>query len=180
MLFSVLLSILLASLELVSQKKVDRGRQCSLLAGRRVLHQWGTICGRHLDEKPRRTMTAQVDTHVIPLIIGKPIHWTPTCVTDVVNGPEEQSQRRRCEPAEQDLVSRFLAWVRNRKFHVSFGPSKQRPNIRSSGSWPFRQKHIDNNSLLRKDLTLCSVPVAPDESKDWPFIDEDDCAFNAW
>ncbi|KRX45878.1 hypothetical protein T03_9618 [Trichinella britovi] len=160
----------------------ERSRQRSLLAGRQVLHQRGAICRCHLDEKPRRTMTAQVDTHIIPLTIGKPIHWTSACSTEVVNGSEDQNQRR-CERAQQDLVSRFLAWVRNRKFHVSFGPAKQRPNIRSSGSWPFRQKNINNNnnnSLLRKDLTLCSVPVAPDESKDWPFIDEDDCAFNAW
>ncbi|OUC41586.1 hypothetical protein D917_03246 [Trichinella nativa] len=100
----VLLSIWFASVE----KEVDRGRLCSLLAGRQVLHQRGAICRCHLDEKPRRTMTAQVDTHIIPLTIGKPIHWTSACSTEVVNGSEDQNQRR-CERAQQDLIFRLLA-----------------------------------------------------------------------
>ncbi|CDW52610.1 Retrotransposon protein, unclassified, expressed [Trichuris trichiura] len=100
-----------------------------------------------------------------------PIRWTTSCATDVLEPTVSTScmaTNQQTTTTRQDILRRFLAWIRGRKY------TREKPaKMKSSASWPFGHK-VTNGNFLKKDLTICTIPVAPIEAKDWPYIDDED------
>uniref|UniRef100_A0A5S6R1L4 Uncharacterized protein n=1 Tax=Trichuris muris TaxID=70415 RepID=A0A5S6R1L4_TRIMR len=100
---------------------------------------------------------------------ASPVRWTTSCATDILEATATTTHMAtNRESRRQDILSRFLAWIRGRKY------SHEKPaKMKSSASWPFSHR-VTNGNFLKKDLTVCTIPVAPIEAKDWPYIDDDE------
>ncbi|KHJ41716.1 hypothetical protein D918_08246 [Trichuris suis] len=106
--------------------------------------------------------------HTLPKT--SPIRWTTSCATDVLEPTASTScMATNQQTARQDILRRFLAWIRGRKYSREKPP----PKMKSSASWPFGHK-VTNGNFLKKDVTICTIPVAPIEANDWPYIDDED------